>query len=596
MTTRLFKLRFRRRIKQRREQAKDFGDHAERSFERYVLKRLDRFKAVRRFAFGWTLLIMCLIGGVIFQNFGLTSYYQSLQPVAGGTYREGVLGTFSTANPLYATSDVDSSVARLLFSGLFTYDKDNALVGDLARDYEVSANGATYTVHLKTGLRWHDGRPLTSADVLYTYQSIQNPDAQSPLKGSWQGIVVSAPDPLTVVFTLPSSLVSFPNTLTNGIVPKHRLERLQPRELRTADFNTINPVGSGPFRWQAIQVSGSDPSDAQEQLAFSPFEGYHGGRPKLERFVVHAFADRNELIKEFNDGALTGLAGLSSLPDELAGSDNYEVHNLLLTAGTYTFFKTTHPVLASQPVRQALVQAANPAAIIEQLPYKTKPVTGPLLTDQLATDPTLAQPKPDLAAAKAALDADGWIMSADGVRVKDALPLAFSLAATDTKEYRMVAKALQEQWAALGVKLTVRFYSVADFQNTLAYHEYDAILYGISIGIDPDVFVYWDSSQLDIRSTNRLNLSEYKSAVADEALESGRTRLDPALRTVKYRPFLQAWQQDLPALGLYQPRIMYLTSGQVAGFAEGTVNSSTDRYRNVHNWMIREAMVTNSRT
>ncbi len=79
---------------------------------------------------------------------------------------------------------------------------------------------------------------------------------------------------------------------------------------------------------------------------------------------------------------------------------------------------------------------------------------------------------------------------------------------------------------------------------------YDALLYGISIGVDPDVFVYWHTSQNDPRS-NRLNFSEYSSKAADEGLESGRTRTDAGLRTIKYRPFLQAWQRDLPALGLY---------------------------------------------
>ena len=98
---------------------------------------------------------------------------------------------------------------------------------------------------------------------------------------------------------------------------------------------------------------------------------------------------------------------------------------------------------------------------------------------------------------------------------------------------------MQQQWRALGVKVTIQLHDTADFQNALTYHDYDAILNGISIGADPDVFVYWDSSQADIRSSNRLNLSEYKNPTADAALEAGRTRLDPQLRAIKYRPFLK---------------------------------------------------------
>jgi len=126
----------------------------------------------------------------------------------------------------------------------------------------------------------------------------------------------------------------------------------------------------------------------------------------------------------------------------------------------------------------------------------------------------------------------------------------------------------------------------------LEFHTYDALLHAISIGVDPDVFAYWDSSQADIRSNARLNFSEYKSTTADTALEAGRTRLDPALRIVKYRPFLQAWQTDAPALGLYQPRFLYITRGTVYGLTDHALNSDSDRYASVADWQIHTAKVT----
>ncbi|MBC7707922.1 hypothetical protein H7Y63_01730 [Polaromonas sp.] len=592
---RLFKLRFRRRLKQSQKQAQGYSTQAERSFDRYVMKRLDRFKPVRRFVIGWVLLLTVLMLGTILQTFRLSNYYQTLQPVAGGTYREGIGGTFSTANPLYASSDIDNSVASLLFAGLFQFNDKNVLVGELAKNYEVTPNGTVYTVHLKPGLRWTDGKPLTSADVLFTYQSIQNPDAKSPLRGSWQGIVVTAPNPATVVFTLPGPLASFPNTMTNGIVPEHLLGKIPAAELRTADFNTINPVGSGPFKWQAIEVTGNEPSTAEEQIAMLPNTSYVGGTPKLARFIVHAYADEAKLSRDFGGGALTGATGLGKPRDGASANSNVQRHNFLLTAGTYAFFKTTQPVFSDVKVRQALVQAADPNDIIKRLSYPTKAVRGPLLQGQLANDPTLVQAKHDTAAANSALEAAGWKIGPKGIRVKDKQELTFTLAATDNPEYRLVSEQLQKQWRAVGANIKLRLQDVQNFQNTLAYHDYDAVLYGISIGPDPDVFVYWDSSQSDIRSTNRLNLSEYKNVTADAALESGRTRLDPALRTLKYRPFLQAWQQDAPALGLYQPRVLYVTNGTVAGINDQTINTATDRFNNVQNWMIRQARVTNQK-
>jgi peptide/nickel transport system substrate-binding protein len=191
------------------------------------------------------------------------------------------------------------------------------------------------------------------------------------------------------------------------------------------------------------------------------------------------------------------------------------------------------------------------------------------------------------------LDTAQWITGKDGIRMKAGRPLTFSLVAADTAEHRQVAGQLVKYWKPLGVKVIVQFQEAAEFQSTLNAHSYDAILNGIEIGPDPDVFVYWDSTQADVRASNRLNLSEYKNATADAALEAGRTRLDPLLRTIKYKPFLQAWQKDNPALGLYQPRILYLTNGSVSGLSEHPVNTATDRLDGVHTWQIREARVTN---
>jgi ABC-type transport system substrate-binding protein len=89
-----------------------------------------------------------------------------------------------------------------------------------------------------------------------------------------------------------------------------------------------------------------------------------------------------------------------------------------------------------------------------------------------------------------------------------------------------------------------------------------------------------------------LNFSEYNSKTADAALEAGRTRLDPALRAAKYAPFLQAWQADYPALGMYQPRFLYLTRSTVHGLLDHPINADAERFTNVHNWQIREARKT----
>jgi peptide/nickel transport system substrate-binding protein len=589
MAERTFRGRFRRQVRRGKKRVEKFSFEAGEQFDRNLLGRLERLLNVRRFVITWVLLLILMIGILLQQTQLLSAYYEHLAPVAGGVYTEGILGSFTNANPMYATGSVDSAVSRLVFSSLFTYNDQNQLVGDLATGYTTNSLGTIYTVHLKPNLVWQDGQPLTSADVLYTYQEIQDPDAQSPFLSSWQNISIAAPNPLTVTFTLPNPLSSFPYSLTNGIVPQHILGSLAAVDMRSALFNTENPIGAGPFEFKEVQVNGNTPADSEETIELTPSPTYWGGTPKLDEFVVKAYNNQQQMIHDFNNGQLNAAAGLTSVPSNL--STNATIDNFPLTAAVMAFFKTSQAPLNDAQVRSALVKAADPTTIIAGLSYATIPVVEPLLEGQLGYNPAYAQATNDIGGAEQQLTADGWIPGANGYRYKGGQELGFTLSAEDTPEYTEVATTLQQEWRAVGVNVQLSLEDSDDIESAVNYHSYDALLYGISIGVDPDVFVYWDSSQADPRSGSWLNLSEYKSSAADDALEQGRTRLDPALRAIKYKAFLTAWQADAPALGLYQPRFLYITNGPVYGLNVHTLNSGIDRYDNVQNWEIREAKI-----
>jgi peptide/nickel transport system substrate-binding protein len=449
MKRRLFRLRLRRGLKDGRRRVEHLGVGVEQNIEEHLFGRFGHLKAVRRFVIGWVGLMLLLLGGLVWQNLALSTYYQTLKTVPGGIYTEGVQGRFTNANPLFAVNEADNTVSRLIFSGLFNYDQRGQLVGDLARDYSVDSHGSTYTVRLKPNLTWQDGQPLTSADVVFTYQLIQNPDVQSPLAGGWQGIKITAPDKHTVAFKLPGGLAAFPYNLTNGIVPEHLLAKIPPADLRSADFNTVHPVGAGPFAWQAVQVSGTDPQTAQEQIGLKAFDGYNGGRPKLQEFVVKVFAAPDQLVQAFKNNQLTAVAGLPEHPAELRHVAGVLDHNLPLRAATMVFFKTSGGVLADQPVRRALVQATDQTAIIKRLGYPVSPLSEPILPGQVAYDSKLAQPKFDLKAAKAMLAGDGWQAGQNGTLTKGGKPLTFTLTAADTPDYHQVAAELQQEWRRL---------------------------------------------------------------------------------------------------------------------------------------------------
>ncbi len=593
MISRTTRLRWRRKVRQRKRQVEDLGVQAEESLEQHFFKRLSKLAEVRRFIVGWLVLFILLIAGVLYQFTTMSQYYQTLRPVPGGIYTEGIVGAFTDANPLYATGPVDGSVSRLVFAGLLKYDQSNKLVGDLAQSWAVDEKGTTYTVVLRPNLVWHDDQPLTAQDVVFTYQTIQNPDAKSPLLSSWQGIKVAAVDDRTVTFTLPSLLAAFPYSLTNGLVPKHLLATTPASQLRTLRFNTVQPVGSGPFIWDRIEISGSTPETREGTIALMPNLKYHDGAPKLQRFVIRTFLDESRMIQSFERRELTAMSGLEALPDTFAHDSSVQEHSVPLTGEVMVFFKTTQAPFDDVKVRQALVQSVNQAALIDGLGYPVVPAKEPLLSIHVGYDKTDTQLPFDVAAANKSLDEAGWVKGNEGIRAKNGLPLQFSLSSQSSSEYAYVTQKLQSAWAAIGVKVSVELQSDEDLQTAVASHSYDALLYGISIGPDPDVFAYWDSAQADIRAANRVNFSEYKSAVADKALEAGRTRSDPALRAIKYKPFLDAWRADAPALALYEPRYLYVTRNNLAGFEPTIMNGADDRYNNVQNWMIRQARVTN---
>lgn len=581
--------RIQRLFHKRRRQAEQFSAMAEDQLERNLVRKFNRLYSVRRFVFVWVVLVVTLIGCVVVQTRALGSYYQTLQPVAGGIYREGIVGAYTNSNPLYVTGQVNDAVSKLLFASLFKYDSKNKLVGDLAQRYDVDASGTVYTVKLQPDLTWHDGKPLTAADVVFTYQTIQNPDAQSPLNVSWQGVTISETDPRTVVFKLPNPLSSFPHSLTSGIIPKHAFEAAKIANYRSLPFNTVRPIGAGPYKFKTIEVTGNSPSTREEEIELVPFREYHEGAPAISSFIIHTYPDQQRMVADFRNRELNAMVGLQEVSTELANEENVQAAVMPLTAANMVFFKTSTGVLADKAVRQALVGGADVNALTKDLAKPVLPVRSPLLPGTPGYDPSLRQSYTGTDAANALLDQAGWAWQPNGLRAKGGQPLAFKLYAQDLDEYRHVTDGLKRQWAKLGVGLQVYLQDDADLRSTVASHSYDALLYGISLGVDPDGFVYWHSSQADVRSPSRLNLSEYVSSVADSSLEDGRTRQDPVLRAVKYGPFLKAWQQDAPALGLYQPKFLYVTRGDIHGVQDRPVTVDTDRFNNVHEWMVRRA-------
>jgi peptide/nickel transport system substrate-binding protein len=582
------RLRMRRRIRSRKRQVVDISETANKQLDRHVFRRWHNLYDARRFMVMWILLISILIVGTVMQTRALGRYYLEPAPVAGGVYTEGIVGSFSNANPIYAVNAVDSSVSRLIFSGLLTYNDQNQLVGDLAASWAFDAKANVYTVRLKPNLQWHDGKPLTADDVIFTFNTIKNPDAKSPLQVSWANIKIEKVSNTVVRFTLPNSYSPFLHSLTTGIVPEHLLKDIPAAQLRSAVFNNKQPVGAGPFKWKGIDTTSDSGAEIEKQrIQLVRFENFRGAPANLDGVTITTFPDALTLRDAFDDKKIMGASGLNF--DESKSKEASQVQDTFpQTASTMIFMKNSNQILTDANVRRALVSGTNVANMVNALGYPAIPVKSPILKNQVGYNPAIVQRPYDKQEAIKLLEAAGWVIPAGKtIREKNGVPLSFGLVSESNPEYVRLTSLLQKQWEELGVGLNISLQPAETIaQSFILAHNYDILLYGINIGADPDTYPYWHSSQADVKSQGRLNLSEYKSGIADTALEAGRARVAPELRAAKYKPFLEAWRNDAPAIGLYQPNSFVITNQKIFGAEPKTINTPADRFNDIHTWMI----------
>ena len=464
-----------------------------------------------------------------------------------------------------------------------TYNENNELIGDLAKEWKSDATSKVYTITLRDDVYWHDGEKLTADDVVFTYKTIQNPDSKSPYYSAWRGIKVEKVDDQTVTFTLPNSYSPFYHLLTVGIIPEHKLSSISKDQLRGNMFNTKEAIGTGPFKLKNEVVEKT--ADTQEEtIQLVKNTRYHRGDVQLDGFTIKAYSDGKSLQDAINKKEIIG-AVVEPSEDSSQSLNSFRFNQM---SAVMVFLNINRPLTSDQKFREALISATEPGAAAAQLGYPTASVRTPILKGQIGYDASMAQKAPSSEKANTLLNELGWTWAeGEPYRKKDGKELTIDFVSENTGDYARLAEELQRQWGQYGIKTNVTLENSDDISTTsLATKEYDALLYAINIGADPDVYVYWHSSQAKPDAKPGYNFSMYSSSKADQSLEDGRSRSDPNLRAVKYKPFLEAWKTDVPAIGLYQPTIPYTTNIPVYNLREMTLNTAADRYRNVHNWQI----------
>ena len=567
--------------------------HAEgatqRHASRFILRRIENVRLVMTEIMIWLAAIALLIAGLGIQYSWNSQGSKKDGAKSGGVYVEGVIGNISTLNPLLAASEPEQAVSRLLFSSLYNYDVTGALHTDLAESMTVK-DDKVYTIKLRNAV-WHDGKKLTAEDVVYTINLIKNPQVRSPLRVNWLDISARAIDDSTVEFMLPAVYAGFSHALTFPVIPKHILQSVSPSSMREADFSS-NPVGSGPFAVKRVQTSES--TSSTDVVRMEPNTKYYGAVSTLSRLELRAYGNESLLVKAVNSGEVSAASGLSLSAADNIKSKQYSTKHWLLNKGVYLLMNNRSQTLQDARVRQALRYATDTSSIRATVGDNVAQLDTPILQSQIAQK-LPAAPDYNLDKAKALLKEAGWTYNQGQWKGKDGRPLVVAVTTSSGRdEYKKIVDALKQQWSKLGVDVQLREIDTSStttsfVQSVLQPRDYDALLYELELGADPDVFAYWHSSQA---SASGYNFANYSNRTVDNDLVGGRSRTNSALRAAKYIQFVNQWLNDAPAIGLYQSVGSYvLNNGASIVEPRGSLNTMNDRYADVTTWSTGRASV-----
>ena len=547
----------------------------------YLKKIIKSFSRNERIVFASAFLAFFISSLFLISSF--FSANTSLVAVAGGKYAEGAVGQPIFVNPIFSGSnEADQDLVELIFGSL----------GEMAESYKVSADGKTWLVRLKEGIRWDDGRQITSDDVIFTIGIIQNADSRSPLYPMWQKVNPERISELEFRLDLPEVYSFFQNTLDEfRPIPKHIFAGIPAENLRLSEYN-LEPVGSGPFKFSSMSTHRSG-FIAEYRLARN--NDFFGDRAYLDNFIFKFYENEKELMKAFNSGSIDGFGGLRAM-DLAEIKISHQLFEMRMPRYYAVFFNTSaHPALKEKNVRLALNYATDKSGIIQDVfGGKALSVDGPLIPGMSGYDPDV-YPQEGFSTEKAnsILDNGGWVIEEDGVRAKTMnsgkVRLEFDLVVPAISFLTESARIISENWAKIGVKANVIEYSVEKInEDAIRTRNYQMILFGniFSNNGVPDLSSFWHSSE---RFYPGLNLALYENRTADSLIESIREATDSNRKQSSLSSLQSLIVQDSPGVFLFSPNYFYVSKNSLGGFNERFITLASKRFQNISAWHTKTA-------
>jgi peptide/nickel transport system substrate-binding protein len=503
--------------------------------------------------------------------------------------RVGVEQEPATLNPVIGTLLVETDVDNLVFDGLFRHDRSGNLIPDLAtrvptlQNGDISHDGRTITYHLVRNARWHDGAPVTSDDVKFTYEAIMDGRNNVVNRTGYEEIArIDTPNPYAVVVRLkrlwsPIVETIFADGIQGAIVPAHLLRGS--RDFNRDAFN-VAPVGSGPYRFVAWHHGST--------LEFAANSTYFRGAPHIPRIVWNIIPDDNVLATNIRTGEVDLVNNLEPAPYTQLGTVPGFTPALGASLGwEHLTFNTATGPLADVRVRQALCQGFDVRDVFEKIVHGIGQL-GPGL--QNPSSPWFARGlKPctfDPRAAGKLLDAAGWRAGPDGMRSKSGTPLQINFATVsgivDRAQTQVV---LQQQWKQIGVDTQVRtylpslFFAPAADGGIMLGGKFDVALSAYYLtSLDPTRAPFDTANQIPPAG---LNAARWNNARVTELERNGTATFDHAARARIYDEIQHIIARELPYITMRWRGSVSMHTVHLSGIEPPLVGTP---YWNVAGW------------
>ncbi len=471
-------------------------------------------------------------------------------------------GDVSIINPILSSDTASSAVEGMIFSGLTKVNEKLEIIPDIAKRWTVSRDGRQYTFYLRDNVFWHDGIKLTSDDIKFTFDSILDPKVNSVRRGDFiidgEPIRFLTDGPKIFKAVLPKPFAPFLGRIGMGILPKHVLYG---KDINSSSFNQ-HPIGTGPFKFQEWVQS--------DHVTLVKNAKYYDGEPLLSKIVYKIIPDENSSLIALQAGEVDESGVPPKDYKRAKNNKKIDVYEYEILQYVFLGLNLANPLFQDINVRHALAYATNKDQLVNLI-FRglATPAYGPSSPVAWSYEKDVEKYNYDLAKAAALFEGAGWKLNKDGIREKDGKIFEFTILVNQgNKEREKAAVVIQWQYKKLGIKVNVRTMEWSAILRKITDpklpREFDSLIIGWSLGIDPDSYSIWHSSQFP----NGLNFINYRSPSVDRLLEEGRIETDKAKRKLIYSRIQKEIAKDQPYIFLWYPKAVSAVSKNVKGLSK----------------------------